>query len=124
RAPGYAPSPGCRTAREARGTRRDNDPPGACTRPASARRPRVGRRGREAAPSADELRSPCGAVDLVERFAEGHSRADEDRRLPLGVRGGFGVAQIRDERDEATHVRDLEGDHELLVVDAEAVSGV
>src|SRR5439155_26555305 len=53
-----------------------------------------------------------------------HRRTDEDRRLPLRVRGRLGVSEIRDERDEATHVRDLEGDHKLLVVDAEAVTGM
>src|SRR5205823_2136917 len=80
-------------------------------------------RGRAAARS--RRRDPRGyAVELIERLGEWHRAPDEDRRLALGVRRRFGLAQVGHEGEEVAHVVALESDHELLVVDSEAVSSV
>ena len=53
-----------------------------------------------------------------------HRHAGEDRRLALGVLARLGRAQLLDQVEELAGVVALEGDDELLVVEAEGVGGV
>src|ERR671912_694599 len=86
------------------------------------------RKNREVGASA-ERRGPGadgagGAVEGVERLADRHRDAGEDRGLPLGVLARLGRPQRVDEVEEFTRVVALEGDDELLVVDSVRVAGV
>src|SRR5689334_16869471 len=65
-----------------------------------------------------------GAVEGVERLADRHRDAGEDRRLALGVLARLGRPQLVDEVEELTRVVALEADDELLVVDPVGIGRV
>src|SRR5215218_8724687 len=65
-----------------------------------------------------------GTVERVERLADRRRDAGEDRGLALGVFARLGRPQLVDEVEEHARVVPLEGDDELLVVEAERVAGV
>ena len=57
-------------------------------------------------------------------FGDAAGDAGEDRRLALGVGARLAAAQAFDQVQEVARVVRLEGDDELLVVQAERVAGV
>src|ERR1700752_3975953 len=65
-----------------------------------------------------------GAVERVERGADRHALADEDRRVALRVPRGLALAQRQHQVHEVGRLLALERRHELLVVDPERVGGV
>src|SRR3954452_15905293 len=65
-----------------------------------------------------------GSVEGVERLADRHRDAGEDRRLALGVLARLGRPQLVDEVEELRRVVALEADDELLVVDPVGVGRV
>ena len=99
--------------------------------PSSSLRPRASTRA--CAPGATSTataeRLPRGdargdAVEAVERGADVHHLADEDRRVPLGVARGLGLAERQHQVHEVGRLVALEHGHELLVVDPERVRRV
>ena len=65
-----------------------------------------------------------GAVERVERGADRHPLADEDRRVALGVGRRLALAQRQHQVHEVGRLVALERGHELLVVDPERVRRV
>src|SRR3954453_21072959 len=86
------------------------------------------RKNREPGPSAEDRGAAgyraVGAVERVQRLGDRHRHAGEDRGLALGVLARLGRAQLVDQVEEHAWIVSLEADHELLVVEAEAVAGV
>src|SRR5260370_6903639 len=66
----------------------------------------------------------AASVELVEDRLDRHLHAGEDRDVALGVGGGLGAPELLHELEELRHGLPLEGDAELLVVDAERVPRV
>ena len=62
-----------------------------------------------------------GAVQGVERAGERHRDAGEDRGVAQRVGARLGGAELLDEVEELAGLVGLEGDDELLVVEAEGV---
>ena len=103
---------------------------GGCRRPArclvaAAARERE-QREQEQSDAAHGYARTCadGAVERVERGADRHPLADEDRRVALGVRGRLALAQGLHQVHEVGRLVALERGHELLVVDPERVGRV
>src|SRR3954451_525800 len=65
-----------------------------------------------------------GAVERVERVGDGHRHAGEDRRVAQRVGARLGWAEFLNQVQELADVVGLEGDDELLIVEAERVGGV
>src|SRR5438132_11720224 len=77
------------------------------------------------AKGADSGFDPDGRpVQCVERRADVHLLADEDRRVALGVTGRLGLAQRQHQMHEVRRLVALERGHELLVVDPKRVCRV
>src|SRR4029077_20135285 len=70
------------------------------------------------------LRADRRPVEGVERSADGHVAADEDRGVALGVAGRLALAQRQHKVHEVGRLVALERGHELLVVDPERVRRV
>ena len=83
-----------------------------------------GERGEERSSAASRRGHRRGAVERVERRADRHALADEDRRVALGVAGRLALAQGQHQVHEVGRLVALERGHELLVVDPERVGRV
>jgi hypothetical protein len=64
------------------------------------------------------------AVERVQGTLQGHCQAGEARRVAYREARGLGRAQALDEIEERADVIGVEGDHELLVVEAEGIGRV
>ena len=61
---------------------------------------------------------------LVQNVLHRHLHAGKDRRIALGVFAALGLAQLHHQVQEILGLLGLEGDDEVLVVQAEAVGRV